>query len=100
MSDARPTDPRSTDARSSGDVLAELLALRAALTARRQDSVPPDVTEPTTTSDPWNVARARATSARSITATDVNVVGSRPLTGRNAVAARSASASRSGRPGS
>jgi hypothetical protein len=76
---------------------------RAVFTASRQLSVPPVVTDPTTSpaSDgavPCNSSLANATTSRSITATDVKVVGSSPFTGCTARIAAAASSSSSARP--
>ena len=84
---------------------AERQTSRAVFTASMQLSVPPDVTEPTTTPpsspsspSPWNTRRANPTSPDSMAATEVNVVGSSPLTGCTSRAAAAASSSSSGSP--
>ena len=75
---------------------------RAVFTASRQLSVPPEVTEPTTTPpsspSPWNTRRAKPTSPDSMAATEVNVVGSSPFTGCTSRAADAASSSSSASP--
>ncbi len=71
---------------------------RAVFTASRQLSVPPVVTEPTTSSPPCSRSRANPTTSRSITATEENVVGSSPFTGCTASIAAEASSSSSASP--
>jgi len=67
------------------------------LTASRQLSVPPEVTDPTAFG-PFSTVRPKATSSDSMSATDGKVVGSSPLTGSAIAAARAARSSKAASP--
>jgi hypothetical protein len=73
-------------------------ASRAVCTASKIDSVPPDVTVPTTWSSPCTSGRAKATRSRSIDSRLGNAVGSSPLVEPYIASAARPTSSASARP--
>lgn len=73
-------------------------ASRAALTASRIDSVPPDVTVPTVSGGPCSASRAKVTRSRSMRSRLGNAVGSSPFVAPYIASARRPSSSASAMP--